>query len=113
MPPINTHINFARMSLARVEADYDTVYFVLGSIAPDCFDREDNESFRSYHFAGDNMEPDLDIFLKATHLSWHGCAVERLSFVTGYYSHLWLDKFFRAHAVTSKLLPLAICGLMN
>jgi hypothetical protein len=86
------------MILARVGTDYDAVYFVLGSIAPDCFDREDSESFRAYHFVRDSAKPDLDIFLKATHLAWQGRDVRTLSFVAGYLSHLWLDIFFRVHA---------------
>ena len=92
------------MVLARVGTDYDAAYFVLGSIAPDCFDREDNESFRTYHFVQDNAEPDLEVFLKGTHLARQGHALETLSFVAGYYSHLWLDIFFRTHADALKVI---------
>jgi hypothetical protein len=39
---------------------------MLGTIAPDCFEREDDKGFRSYHFARAGSESDLQYFLEVT-----------------------------------------------
>lgn len=93
MPPLTAHVHFASILLPRLKPRYDAVWFLRGSVAPDCFDRDDPESWRSSHFVGARSCPDPELFL-----SRQGPGVKskaRAAVLSGYYAHLWLDEQFR------------------
>ncbi len=105
MPGINTHVNFARLVLARTGIPYDTTYFVMGSIAPDCFlEHESDEAFRLHHFVRIGSEPDLEFFLDVTHSVSQSSNMAERSFIDGYHTHLWLDVFVRTHGEDIELI---------
>jgi hypothetical protein len=76
---------------------YHVSCFTLGTIAPDCFERSDNKSFRAYHFVRTDCDSDLDFFLGTICPAYRSYGVLQSSYVAGYYAHLWLDNFVRAN----------------
>ena len=103
MPGTSTHVNFGRLILAQLNTPYEVFPFVLGTIAPDCFERGDNESFRSYHFVRAGSESDLEYFLEVTRVARQIGDISKQSFIDGYHAHLWLDNFARVHGDALKV----------
>lgn len=97
MPGISAHVNFARLVLPALAITYDSYHFLLGTIAPDSFDRDDPGSFHRYHFTGGDAESDLQQFQTTTHKTRQQGSPPQLAFIDGYYAHLWLDNFVRTH----------------
>jgi len=100
LPSISTHVNFARIAVPKLALPYHIFCFILGTIAPDCFERSDDESFRIYHFVRDDCDSDLDYFLEMICPLGRGNDILQLSYTVGYYAHLWLDNFVRANEGT-------------
>ncbi len=98
MPGISTHVHFARLLLPKLETPYDSFYFVSGSVAADCFEQGDDESFRLYHFIGPEEEIDLERFLDVACITRQSGDLRQRSFIDGYYAHLWLDRYVRLHS---------------
>jgi hypothetical protein len=97
LPGISTHVNFAQLIFPELAVTYDSYHFLLGTIAPDSFNRDDPDSFHRYHFTRGHAESDLHRFQTTTHQTrQHGSPLQ-LSFIDGYYAHLWLDNFVRTH----------------
>lgn len=97
MPGISTHIAFSRLLLLRLGKAVEPYHFLLGTIAPDTFDRNEDGSFQLHHFAGPNGESDLEKLRNiAGEIRRHG-GQNQISFVDGYFAHLWLDNHARLH----------------
>jgi hypothetical protein len=97
LPGISTHVHFARLLLPELETSYNPFYFVLGSVATDCFEQGNDESFRLYHFIGPEGEIDLERFLDVTRITRQSGDLRQQSFIDGYCAHLWLDRYIHLH----------------
>jgi len=104
LPSISTHVNLAQMVVHRLAPACDRFCFVLGTLAPDSFDRSDEASFRTHHFAGAGGDSDLAGFLDLACPPERRQDARQSSFAVGYYAHLWLDNYVRAN---EDALPLA------
>lgn len=103
MPPLTAHIHFASMLLPRLGPRYDALWFLLGSVAPDCFDRASQESWASSHFVGSASRPDTNLFLSKSKPGLQDAASAAV--FAGYFAHLWLDERFSPGGVE---LPIQI-----
>jgi hypothetical protein len=98
MPGLATHVNFARLLLAKQEFDFDLTYLILGSIAPDSVNiLNDDKAFRRHHFILTSSLSDLKFYLDLTQKTREKSSLSIRSFLDGYYAHLWLDVFTMTH----------------
>jgi len=95
LPGLSTHINFARLVLERTAASFDRVHYILGCVAPDCINLSDGQVFAQSHFISFNRVPDLDTFLNTANITINIVASPKASFLHGYFSHLWLDRYIQ------------------
>jgi hypothetical protein len=72
--------------------------FLLGTTAPDAFESDSEESFSQQHFITADGRISLSGFLKQTNLILQPSNNPSWLFGCGYYSHLWLDVFYRDQA---------------
>ena len=95
MPPLSTHFRLATLILPPLGITSYVAPFLLGTTAPDAFDPKSEESFSQHHFKGKDGHISLEKFLKETNFVLTPSDISSWSFTCGYYSHLWLDVFFR------------------
>jgi hypothetical protein len=97
MPPLTAHLRFTSILAARgkIPARMDT--FLLGCVAPDAFNPDVNSSFAQHHFSTESGGIELKAFQETTHLERLSTQSPALSFIYGYYAHLWLDIYFNEH----------------
>jgi hypothetical protein len=98
MPPLSTHFRFATAVLPLLGIVSHVSSFVLGTTAVDAFDPDSEDSFAEYHFREKNERISLENFLRETNFILQPVDDSSWSFSCGYYSHLWLDVFFRDNA---------------
>jgi hypothetical protein len=98
MPPLSSHFRFASIVMRRLRITPHEGAFYLGATAVDAFDPEGEESFSQHHFRGADGRISLEGYLKQTNFMLEPSANSCWSFSCGYYSHLWLDVFYRGHA---------------
>jgi hypothetical protein len=98
MPPLSTHFRFTTLLTPLLDIASHSGHFLLGTTAPDAFEPENEESFAQHHFTGEDGRISLESFSKQTKFILQPCHDPSWSFQCGYYSHLWLDVFFREHA---------------
>ncbi|MCJ7435426.1 MAG: hypothetical protein MUO77_18245 [Anaerolineales bacterium] len=99
MPPLSTHFRLATLVMPLLGITTPQVsYFFLGTIAPDAFDPESEENFSRHHFKGKDGRISLEHFLKETNFIFEPSNNSSWSLSCGYYSHLWLDAFYRDNA---------------
>ncbi|AZR72836.1 hypothetical protein BBF96_05185 [Anoxybacter fermentans] len=106
MPEICTHIYFARLVLDKVKIPYDLHYFIQGTVAPDSFIYENPEIFHKYHFVNNDLEFDLEFFLRTVGEYCKTSDSYLKSFIDGYYTHLWLDDYVRKNADKLEIINL-------
>jgi hypothetical protein len=98
MPPLSTHFRLATFVLSPLGVMSYASAFLLGTIAPDAFDPDSEESFSQHHFKGKDGRISLENFLKETNFIFKPSSNSSWSFSCGYYCHLWLDVFYRDNA---------------
>lgn len=94
MPRFSTHMHFGKLLIESTDDEIDIRSFILGLAAPDTF--IDDETFEDYHFADEDGDIDVRAFYES--FDWDSFGLEQKSFVLGYYSHLWLDEYFKFNA---------------
>jgi hypothetical protein len=72
--------------------------FLLGTLAPDAFVPDSQDSFSQHHFQGTDKRISLQSFFKETSFTDQPRELPIWSFLCGYYSHLWLDVFYRENS---------------
>jgi hypothetical protein len=72
--------------------------FLLGTTAPDAFEPDVENSFSLHHFNGGDRRISLTNFRKSTNFTPKPSDNSAWAFLCGYYSHLWLDVFFRENS---------------
>jgi hypothetical protein len=72
--------------------------FLLGTTAPDAFEPDIENSFSLHHFNGEDRRISLTNFRKSTSFIYKPSDDSAWAFLCGYYSHLWLDVFFRENS---------------
>ena len=102
MPGITTHIAFSCLFLPQLE-EVDPYDFLLGTIAPDTFDRSASGSFQLHHFAGPDGVSDLERLRSATGGPRQYREQDQTSFVDGYFAHLWFDNHARLYEDVLKI----------
>jgi hypothetical protein len=98
MPPLSSHFRFATLVLQQLKIEGHESAFYLGATAVDTFDPEREESFSQHHFRAAGGRISLEGFLQQTHFALKPSKHSTWSFSCGYYSHLWLDVFYREQA---------------
>jgi hypothetical protein len=98
MPPLSSHFRFAKLVMRQLRSTLHEGAFFLGTTAVDAFDPARAESFSQYHFRATDGRISLEDFLKQTNFELKPSINSSWSFSCGYYSHLWLDVFYRDHA---------------
>jgi hypothetical protein len=98
MPPLSSHFRFATLVLRELKMAHHEAAFFLGTTAVDAFDPDGGESFSQHHFRAKDGLISLEGFLQQTHFALKAANHSTWSFSCGYYSHLWLDVFYREHA---------------
>lgn len=98
MPPLSSHFRFATLVMHPLRITPQEGAFLLGTTAPDAFDPDREESFSQHHFRATDGRISLEDFLKQTNFVLKPSINSSWSFSCGYYSHLWLDVFYRDHA---------------
>jgi len=104
LPGLSTHINFARLVLERTAVSLDRVHYILGCVAPDCINLRDGQVFAQSHFLSANKVPDLNTFLHTANLTINIITSPNDSFLYGYFSHLWLDRYIQEHGHTLQVV---------
>ncbi len=98
MPPLSTHFRFATLVMPSLGSVSQVGSFLLGTTAPDAFEPDSEDSFSQHHFKGGDGRISLQEFLKETNFIHQPYDNPAWSFICGYYSHLWLDIFYRDNA---------------
>jgi hypothetical protein len=98
MPPLSSHFRFAILVKRQLRIMPHECAFLLGTTATDAFDPDREESFSQHHFRATDERISLESFLKQTHFVLKPSINSSWSFSCGYYSHIWLDVFYRDHA---------------
>lgn len=93
MPSISTHLNFTKLLNNKGFNNCDSNYFLLGSIAPDYYINFYDEKmgcishFKKSIFDKSNLNDFVRFVSKKEFSS------KELSYIKGYYTHLWLDNY--------------------
>ena len=98
MPPLSSHIRFATLVMRQLRFTRHQGAFFLGTTAADAFDPDGEDSFSQHHFHAADGRTLLEGFFKRTNFELKPAMNSSWSFSCGYYSHLWLDVFYRGHA---------------
>lgn len=98
MPPLSSHIRFATLVMRQLGFRRHQGAFFLGTTAADAFDPDGEESFSQHHFQAADGRTTLEGYHKRTSFALKPSMNSSWSFSCGYYSHLWLDVFYRGHA---------------
>ncbi len=98
MSLLSTHLHLAILVLNKKKGSFsDHPYpFLLGNIAPDCVNLNDNTLFYKSHFVEGhviNCAKFIDDYLPQFQ------SEEEISFIYGYHCHLWLDEYDKANNI--------------
>ncbi len=99
MPPLSAHFRFATLVTTPLGIKSHAGSFLLGATAPDAFEPDNEDGFSRHHFVkGKNGRISLERFLEDTNFIPQPSDSFAWSFTCGYYSHLWLDNYYRDNA---------------
>lgn len=94
MPPISTHMHFGKMLLESADDEVDKRSFVLGLVAPDTMENEDD--YEDYYCLDEDGNIDVRDFYEK--FDFKKINLHQKSFILGYYTHLWLDEYYKFNA---------------
>lgn len=94
MPPISTHMHFGKIFIENSDEEIDIHSFMLGTVSPDTFCDED--TFLDFHCIDEDGNIDVREFYEQFDMK--KLNLQEKSFILGYYSHLWLDEFYKFNA---------------
>lgn len=94
MPPISTHMHFGKIFIENLDDEIDIHSFILGMASPDTF--IDDDTFEEFHCLDEDGNIDVRDFYEKFDLK--KLNLQQKSFILGYYSHLWLDEYYKFNA---------------